>query len=177
LKPPEKFDTHRLILRAPVMQDAESIFNNYAHDNMVTRYVHWVPHDTIEMTKSFLKRCINVWKAGTAYPWVITLKETQEVVGMIELRIEEHRADLGYVIAREFWAQGYASEAAQLILDWAIAQPTIYRVWAVCDVDNHASARVLEKIGMEREGILRRWLFHPNVDKKPRDCYAYSLVK
>lgn len=177
LKPPEKFDTHRLILRAPVMQDAESVFNNYAHDKMVTRYLHWEPHNTIEMTKTFLKRCINVWKAGTAFPWVITLKDTQELVGMIELRIDEHRADLGYVVARKYWTQGYASEAAQLVLDWAIAQPTIYRVWAVCDVDNHPSARVLEKIGMEREGILRRWLFHPNIDKKPRDCYVYSMVK
>jgi RimJ/RimL family protein N-acetyltransferase len=177
LKPPEKFDTARLILRIPILQDAEPIFNNYANDKLVTRYLHWYPHETIEMTKTFLKRCINVWKAGTAFPWVITLKESQEVIGMIELRIDEHRADIGYVLARKYWDRGFAPEAAQLVLDWTIAQPTICRVWAVCDVDNYASARVLEKIGMEREGILRRWLFHPNIDKKPRDCFSYSLVK
>ncbi len=177
MKPPEKFDTARLILRVPTMKDAESIFNNYARDKIVTRYVNWSPHENIEMTKSFLKRCINVWRAGTAFPWVITLKENLDVIGMIELRINEHRADIGYVLARNYWEQGYASEAAQLVVDWTIAQPEIYRIWAVCDVDNHASARVLEKIGMQREGVLRRWLFHQNIDKKPRDCYSYSLVK
>lgn len=177
MKPPEKFDTQRLLLRPPTLQDAEPIFHNYAKDKLVTRYLHWNPHETIEMTKAFLKRCNNVWKAGTAFPWVLTLKEDQDVIGMIELRIDGHMADIGYVLARNYWYQGYASEAAQLVLDWTIAQPTIFRVWAICDIDNHASARVLEKIGMQREGILRRWLFHPNVDKKPRDCYCYSLVK
>ncbi|MGD2026697.1 MAG: GNAT family N-acetyltransferase [Anaerolineales bacterium] len=177
MRPPEQFETSRLKLRPPVLKDAQQIFQNYAKDRLVTRYVHWHPHDSIEKTKSFVKRCINVWKAGTAFPWVMCLKESGDLIGMIELRIEDHRADLGYVVARDYWDQGYASEVAQLIVDWAIAQPSIYRVWAVCDVDNYASARVLEKIGMQREGVLRRWLFHPNIEKKPRDCYSYSMVK
>jgi len=177
LKPPEIFETPRLELRPPTLKDAQEIYNNYAQDKVVTRYVHWETHDSIEKTKKFLKRCVAVWQAGTAFPWVITIKETNHIIGMIELRLDDHRADLGYVLAREYWDQGYASEAAQLVADWGIAQPGIFRVWAVCDVDNHASARVLEKIGMQREGILRRWLFHPNIDKKPRDCIAYSIVK
>ncbi len=177
MRPPEQFETSRLKLRPPVLKDAKPIFNNYANDKLVTRYLHWEPHDSIEKTRAFLKRCRNVWRAGTAFPWVMCLKDSGEVIGMIELRIDGHCADLGYVLARDYWDRGYASEAAQLVLDWAIAQPPIYRVWAVCDVDNYASARVLEKIGMQREGTLRRWLFHPNVEKKPRDCYAYSMVK
>ena len=177
MKPPEKFETQRMTLRPPALKDAEAIFNNYAKDRLVTRYLHWETHESIEQTRKFIRRCISVWQAGTAFPWALCLKDTGEIVGMIELRIEEHRADLGYVLSREFWEQGYATEAAQLVVEWAIAQPEIFRVWAVCDVDNHASARVLEKIGMQREGVLRRWLYHPNVDKHPRDCYAYSIVK
>ncbi|MEJ2758157.1 MAG: GNAT family N-acetyltransferase [Anaerolineales bacterium] len=177
IRPPEQFETARLRLRPVEIKDATQIFENYASDRLVTRYVHWETHNNIEMTKTFIKRCMNVWKAGTAFPWALCLKDTEQIIGMIELRIDEHRSDLGYVVARDFWEQGYASEAAQLVLDWAIAQPNIYRVWAVCDLDNHASARVLEKIGMQREGILRRWLFHPNIDKEPRDCYVYSMVK
>jgi len=53
----------------------------------------------------------------------------------------------------------------------------IYRVWATCDVDNVASARLLERVGMEREGVLRRWLVHPNLSEAPRDCLCYSIVK
>ena len=78
---------------------------------------------------------------------------------------------------RQFWGAGYGTEAASLVVDWAIAQPSIYRVWAVCDVENLPSARVLEKTGMKREGVLKRWLYHPNFDKRPRDCYVYSIVK
>ncbi len=177
MKPPERFETSRLTLRPPESEDAESIFRNYAADRLVTRYLTWPPHETISDTHKFIKRCENVWLAGTAFPWVLCLKESKEVIGMIEVKITDHRADLGYVLARDFWEKGYATEAAKLIVEWAMAQPRIYRVGAVCDLDNHPSAHVLEKIGMHREGILRRWLFHPNVDKKPRDCYVYSIVK
>jgi len=69
------------------------------------------------------------------------------------------------------------SEALTSVVQWALAQPEIYRVWATCDIENLASARVLERIGMEREGVLRRWLVHPNVGNEPRDCLCYSVVK
>jgi RimJ/RimL family protein N-acetyltransferase len=69
------------------------------------------------------------------------------------------------------------SEALQSVLQWALAQPEIFRVWATCDIDNLASARVLERVGMEREGVLRRWLVHPNISEVPRDCLCYSVVK
>ena len=82
---------------------------------------------------------------------------------MVELRLHGHMADLGYVIARPHWGQGFVSEAARVVVDWALVQQHIYRVWAVCDIDNAASARVLEKIGMQREGLLRRWIIHPNM--------------
>ena len=52
-----------------------------------------------------------------------------------------------------------------------------YRVWATFDVDNKDTARVLERVGMQREGTLRNWLMHPNISEKPRDCYCYSIVK
>lgn len=69
------------------------------------------------------------------------------------------------------------TEAVRAVVDWAIGQPEMHRVWAVCDVDNKASARVLEKAGMEREGILRRWSIHPNISEFPRDCICYAKVK
>ena len=53
--------------------------------------------------------------------------------------------------------KGYITEAVKSIVDWAFKQQEIYRVWSVCDVDNIGSARVMEKVGMQREGILRRW--------------------
>ena len=92
-------------------------------------------------------------------------------------RVCEHAADIGYVLSRNHWIRGYITEAAKAIVDWASSLEFIYRVWAVCDVENKASARVLEKVGMQREGILRRYIVHPNVSPEPRDCFVYSKIR
>ena len=56
-------------------------------------------------------------------------------------------------------------------------QPGIERVWAYVDEENYASARVLEKSGMQREGILRSWSLHPNLGTRPRDCWSFSVAR
>ncbi len=96
---------------------------------------------------------------------------------MLEIRVAASAVNLGYALARRWWRHGFMTEALTPVVQWAVAQPSIYRVWATCDVDNLASARVLERVGMMREGVLRRWLVHPNVSDAPRDCLCYSIVK
>jgi len=176
-KPPEIIQTSRLFLRLPVPGDADAIFQKYAQDPEVTKYLVWRPHESIHVTKAFIRRCIQCWKGETFFPWVVIRKKDHALIGMIELRIESFRADLGYVLAREHWGNGYATEMTKTIVEWAMAQENIYRVWATCDVENPASARVLEKAGMRREGILRRFIVHPNISAEPRDSYCYSVVK
>ena len=68
-------------------------------------------------------------------------------------------------------------EAVSGLIQWAFAQPEIFRVWATCDVDNVASARLLESVGMQLEGTLCAWILHPNVSDTPRDCLCYAVVK
>jgi [ribosomal protein S5]-alanine N-acetyltransferase len=69
------------------------------------------------------------------------------------------------------------TETLALVAAWAMRQDGIWRIGAVCDVENRASARVMEKAGLEREGILRRWIIHPNVSSEPRDCFSYAMVR
>jgi [ribosomal protein S5]-alanine N-acetyltransferase len=69
------------------------------------------------------------------------------------------------------------TEALSEVAGWAMRQHDIRRIGAVCDVDNPASARVMEKAGLAREGILRRWLVHPNISPEPRDCFSYALTR
>ena len=69
------------------------------------------------------------------------------------------------------------TEAARSVVDLSLSDPQVRRVWAVCDVDNAASARVMEKVGMTFEGVLRRWVIHPNVSPDPRDALCYALVR
>jgi RimJ/RimL family protein N-acetyltransferase len=122
-------------------------------------------------------RCERVWTEGSAFPWSLWLDERGEFAGFIEIRMRTNAVDLGYALARRWWRQGLMSEALTAVVQWALAQPDICRVWATCDVENVASARLLERVGMEREGVLRRWLVHPNLSATPRDCLCYSIVK
>jgi len=177
MKPPETFVTQRLRLRLPALSDAAAIFHTYATDPEVTRYLIWEPHKEIEETNAFLKRAVDGWSTGNEFSWVITSKESGELIGMAGLRVRDFKADLGYVLGRRFWGNGFATEAVTPIAGWALAQPRIYRVWAMCDVENAASARVLEKVGMKREGIMRRSQMHPGASNEPSDSYCYALVK
>ena len=177
MRPPERIETERLVLRAPQLSDAQSIFRGYARDAEVTRYLMWRPHDDARVTERFVAECLAAWEQGARFPWVVTLKDDGELVGMVELRLNGFKADVGYVIARRWWGRGFATEALRPVVEWALAAPGIYRVWALCDVANAASARVLEKVGMQREGVLRRNLLHPNVSEEPRDAYCYAAVK
>ncbi len=169
--------TSRLKLRSPLIEDAPSIFDQYAQDRQVTKYLTWRSHENIETTQKFLQQCINSLATKTEFFWVILPKNKEKVIGMTRLEFQDYHASLGYVLARPYWNQGLMTEALKPLVDWALTQPSIYRVWAVCDRENQASARVLEKVGMTREGILHRWLIHPNMSNEPRDCFCYAKVK
>jgi RimJ/RimL family protein N-acetyltransferase len=177
IRPPEMFATHRLVLRRPRLSDADDIFDNYAGDLEVTHYLTWRPYKERSEVEPFLQSRLDRWNSGEEFSWAITRTEEDRVIGMIACRVRSHAADIGYVLSRRDWGRGYVTEAAQSVVDWALAHESMYRVWAVCDVDNKASARVLEKVGMQKEGILRRYIIHPNISLEPRDCIVYSKIR
>jgi [ribosomal protein S5]-alanine N-acetyltransferase len=177
MEAPEMLETARLRLRSPKIEDAKVIFHNYAQDPVVTRYLVWLPHQSIETTEKFIADCIDQRARASVFPYVITRKSDGDLLGMIDLRPHQHGANIGYVLAKEHWRQGIMTEAARSVVDYALAQPASYRVQAFCDVENVASARTLEKIGMHREGTLRRYIIHPAVSNEPRDCYLYAITK
>jgi RimJ/RimL family protein N-acetyltransferase len=110
------------------------------------------------------------------HTWSIVLRGTGAMIGMISLRISPPGAEFGFVVAKSFWNNGYATEAARAVLEWALSQESIRRVSAVCEVGNAASARVLEKLGAQRKGTLRRWMRHAGSDI-PQDCHCYATLK
>jgi len=176
-RPEFTWETARLTARPPTSADAQLLFEQYARDPAVAKYMTWRPHGDVKETLEFLRRCERVWIDGSAFPWSLWVKGTGEFAGLLEIRVSASAVDLGYALAQRWWRHGLMSEALQSVVQWALAQPEIYRVWATCDVENVASARVLERVGMEREGVLRRWLVHPNISEVPRDCLCYSVVK
>jgi [ribosomal protein S5]-alanine N-acetyltransferase len=108
---------------------------------------------------------------------LIEARDGTGAIGMIGVTPDEHRATIGYVIARRSWGHGLATEAAHEVMRALLEVAGFERVWAVCDVENGASARVLEKIGMRFEGVLARWMIHPNRSAEPRDCRSYAIVR
>jgi len=174
---PEDFETERLRLRRPVLSDAESIFHAYAQDPEVTRYLVWRPHAGIETTRVFVADCDARWSALSGFPYAITLKRSDDPIGMIDLRPKGHRLEFGYVLARKYWGNGFMPEAIRAIVSASFGTKTIFRVEATCDVENKASARALEKAGLACEGTLRRYIVHPNLSPEPRDSLLYAITK
>lgn len=174
---PERIETERLVLRRPVATDARAIFEEYAQDPEVSRYVMWRPHANLDETIAFVARCQAGWDAGNDLSWAITLAGDDRAVGMIGARPRGHMVDIGYVLARRLWGRGITAEAARAVVETAFRDPDVHRVWAVCDVENRASARVMEKIGMTHEGVLRKWIVHPNLSRSPRDVLCYARLR
>jgi ribosomal-protein-alanine N-acetyltransferase len=177
MKLAESIETSRLRLRKPSLSDAEAIFKDYAQDEEVVRYLVWRTHRDIAETRAFLERCVQCWEGTSSFPYAIERKEDGRLLGMIEAMLAPHSAGAGYVLARAHWGKGYMPEALTALNSLVLAQPGIFRMAILCDVDNLASARVMEKVGMQREGLLRRRSIHPAISPEPRDCYLYSLVR
>jgi [ribosomal protein S5]-alanine N-acetyltransferase len=176
---PRQIETERLILREPRIDDAKPIFEAYGSDPQVTRFLSLRTSRSSDEVEEFLRASARRQQERQAFFWVIERKDSGTLIGMImiSLKVSNFAPELGFALARASWGLGYMSEAAGTLTRWLLAQQAIERVWAVCDVDNAGSQRVLEKIGLEREGRLRRWAIYPNISERPRDVYVYSAVK
>jgi [ribosomal protein S5]-alanine N-acetyltransferase len=172
---PDTFHTERLLLRPIGFVDAQPIFRHYAQDAEVTRYLTWQPHSAVEQTEAYVEACM---AASAERTYVIVRREQADVIGAFALRQATHfRLDYGYVLARSEWGKGLMTEALAAVVDWSLRQPGIWRIGGVCDVDNLGSARAMEKAGLTQEGVLRRWILHPNISAEPRDCFSYAKVR
>lgn len=176
--PPENLLTDRFALRRTRISDAKEIFHSYASDPVVTRYLGWKPHNSISETSKFLNIMEREWIQSTGFPFVISSREKpSDLLGMIHAHVSNSGIVYGYVLARKYWGKGCASEALKKLVDHALAHPKVFRTSAFCDLENLASARVLEKSGMMKEGVLRRYFHCPNISDQPRDCIMFARVK
>ncbi|MGA2503689.1 MAG: GNAT family N-acetyltransferase [Anaerolineales bacterium] len=177
MRPPDRIKTERLVLRIPALTDANILYDTYTQDPEVTRYVMWRPHTSVDQTLEFIKSCLAAWEGERRFPYVFMLKGSDIPIGMIDFHINGPNVGIGYVVGRAYWGRGYVPEAVNVIVKWALNQPSIYRVCADCDVENTASVRVMEKVGMQQEGVLKRFALRPNISAEPRDSYLYAIVK
>jgi ribosomal-protein-alanine N-acetyltransferase len=174
---PECIETARLLLRRPQRRDAEIIFSRYANDPEVTRYLAWPRHRGLRDTLQFLEFSDNEWEQSPGGPYLIEVRDSGQVIGSTGIEFEtEYRASTGYVLARDSWGRGYATEALLGIVG-VCAALGLARLHAMVHVEHTASRRVLEKCGFVHEGTLCRHTLFPNIDThRPYDVASYSRV-
>jgi len=167
-------ETERLLLRPPTPEDAESIFERYASDAEVTRYLGWPRHTSVQDTRAFVGFSLAEWGRWGVGPLIAFDKATGTLLGASGLVMEtSDRAATGYVLARDAWGKGYATESLHAMIALA-ADFKVARLYALCHVDHRASQRVLEKCGFQCEGVLPRHSVFPNLSPEPLDVLSYA---
>ncbi|MCL6578991.1 MAG: GNAT family N-acetyltransferase [Candidatus Bathyarchaeota archaeon] len=169
--------TKRLILRDFNEEDWKSV-HEYASDPEVVRYVEFGPN-TEEESKNFIHRALvhQKEKPRKDFTLAIVLKATNTLIGGCGIYLispDNQEGSIGYVLNRNFWGQGYATETAQALLEFGFNQLKLHRISATCDPKNTSSARVLEKIGMRREAYFHE---HKWIKGKWRDSLLYAILE
>lgn len=166
--------SERFEYRVPEAGDARAIFDRYAADRKVCRYVGWPRHETVADTKAFLDFSAAEWERWPAGPFLIVDGQSLELVGSTGLAFtSETKASTGYVIAERFWGQGIASEALQRMLELAHSFG-VEQLLAICHPEHQPSRHVLEKAGFGLDAHRPETLF-PNLDggvTVPAVCYS-----
>ena len=169
-------ETERLLLRKITLNDASDMFD-YASNPEVSEYTMWSTHTSIEDTKYFLKSLTKMYKRRELVDWGIVHKAEKKFIGTcgyVEWSMTHSRAEIGYAISARYWREGYMSEAVNAIIEFGFREMLLNRIVGRCEVNNIASARVMEKVGMQLEGILRQQLF---VKGRYWDLKIYSILR
>ncbi len=152
-------ETDRLILRKFELTDVEDMYNNWANDDDVTRYITWPTHKNMEDTEKVITGYVNDSVKDNYYHWCIVLKETNEAVGSIgafRLFDDLEMAEVGYCIGKKYWNKGITTEALNEIICFLFDEVGYNRIEARHDTKNQASGKVMSKSGLKFEGILRQ---------------------
>jgi ribosomal-protein-alanine N-acetyltransferase len=168
----DRIRTSRLLLRKPLITDAEAIFKRYASDLEVTRYMGWPTHKTIEDTIAFIRFSDQEWRRWPVGPYLIELLSDGGLIGSTGLTFESHnRALTGYILAKDSWGRGYATEALRAMVSLS-EELNVRYLYGLCHHENIASKRVMEKCGFQLEQEPYEFTEFPNLINGTK---AYTL--
>jgi ribosomal-protein-alanine N-acetyltransferase len=169
-------ETDRLLLRRITLDDAQAVFA-YASDPLVPVYMPWEQHQSIAETYEYLAHVLDRYRQGWPGPWGIVHKGDGRLIGTCAYgswEREHRRAEIGYVLHRSYWGQGYMTEAVRAIVGFGFTSMGLNRIEARCEVANVGSARVMEKVGMTFEGVLREQVYEKG---RYRDMKIYAILR
>lgn len=168
--------TERLILREFQLTD-RSVLHEYASDKDLVKYMPWGPNNDKETNDFFTRNFkLQTENPRKTYDFAIVEKSTGDFLGSggIILRAPKSEfANIGYILKRSAHGKGYATEMAKALLKFGFENLKLHRMAATCDSENAASYRVMEKIGMNREGLLREDML---MKGRIRSTFVYSIL-
>lgn len=166
-----QIDCDRIILRPVKMEDAPDMFE-YASDEETVLHV-FEKHENLGATE---KSIAHYFMAAPTGRYAIEHKKTDKMIGTIDLRIvkDDGIAELGYTLNKHFWGKGYMNEAAAALTKLAFETLELEKVFAMHDLNNPGSAKVMLRLGMQREGVLRSHYIHKG---NRVDMAYYGILK
>lgn len=151
--------TERLVLRRFTVEDAESMYHNWASDEEVTKYLTWPAHNSLEITENTVDHWVSQYTQEDFYHWAIVPKELGQPIGTIGA-VNQNNAigmvHIGYCIGKDWWGQGYMSEALNCLIEFFFEEVGVNRIESRFDPRNPGSGKVMEKCGLQYEGISRQ---------------------
>lgn len=154
---PPQLRSTRLLLREMTPSDAADMFD-YARSPLVTRYLSWFPHHDISGTKAFLATVKKQYRRGQLFDWAIVELASGKMIGtcgFVSFNLKQNSAEIGYALHPAYWGNGIMPEAVNTVLRFGFSQLGLHRIEAKYMVENAQSRRVMEKVGMQFEGIAR----------------------
>ncbi|WP_421384832.1 GNAT family N-acetyltransferase [Bacillus salacetis] len=171
-----ELDTPRLKLIEITKQHAERYFEIMSLDS-VTKYYGMESLQRIEQAEDIIKSFKDGFESKRSLRWGITLKDTGAFIGtagLNNLQIGNKKAEIGFEIHPDYWSNGYTSEAAAAVIEFAFEELKLYRMGAVTFLENKSSIGLLEKAGFTKEGVLRGYIYQNGVSN---DANIFSLLR
>ena len=155
----QKIEAPRLLLRRFTIEDAQPMFDNWASDPEVTKFLTWPAHGSVEVSQWVVNDWISHYEEDTFYQWAIVPKELDQPIGSISVVSRNDEAELvhiGYCIGKNWWHRGIMTETLQAVIDFFFGEVGVNRVETRHDPNNPNSGAVMRKCGMKYEGTLRQ---------------------
>ena len=153
-------NTPRLLLRRAVAEDALPMFDNWASDPQVTKYLTWPAHGSPQISQMVVDSWISDYEKDDHYQWMIVLKDAPAnpigSISVVSMNNEVEKAEIGYCIGKPWWHQGITTEALKAVMDFLFDEVGMNRIEARHDPRNPNSGAVMRKCGMQYEGTTRQ---------------------
>ena len=171
-----QLETKRLILRRYTPEDDEQLHTFYS-DKVSNRYLTWDVHQTMDETTEFLESALEMYESDEAGEWGVELKETRELIGACGFAwcdLQHSCAQIGFMLSSRYWGRGLMTEAVRAVIGFGLERMGLNRIEGFHVIGNEAAGRVMEKAGMQPEGVLREKIL---LDGRFCDLKMYSILK